>query len=771
MAENDNSKPLLSAGLRVCLGLAVDTAKRYRHEYLTVEHLLYALLHDADTREVIFKCGGEIEELQARLSRFFEEQPIKRTNERDYVPEETMALHRVIHRAMRHSLSCEKNHIDGGDILVAMFHEKDSFAVYFLAEQGISRFDVVNYISHKVSKRDLDFYSNEPDPDRSEVLEEPSEVKPAAGTPGKIKKVLEHFTLNLTQLAQEGKIDPIVGRQTELRRVIKTLCRRRKNNPLLVGEPGVGKTAIVEGLALKLVVGEVPEMLQNSPIYALDMGALLAGTKFRGEFEERLKAIISALGNEQKAILFIDEIHTIVGAGATHGGSMDASNLLKPSLASGNLRCIGSSTYQEYKTNILKDRALARRFQKIDVKEPSVEDTFQILKGIKAQYETHYGIRFQNSALKKAAELSFRYINDRFLPDKAIDVIDEAGASQILQSTRNRKKVISPKQVEEVVAEMAQIPSQNVSVTDKDKLANLEASLKQSVFGQDDAIAKLTKAIKLSRAGLRAPDKPIGSYLFTGPTGVGKTELSKQLALTLGVEFVRFDMSEYSEKHTVSRLIGAPPGYVGFEQGGLLTDAIIKTPHAVVLLDEIEKANSEIFNILLQVMDYGTLTDNNGRKADFRHVILIMTSNVGAKEIAANMIGFSQDSQPAQTNKAVEKFFSPEFRNRLDAVVHFKPLALDLIENVVDKFIMELSQLLSRRKVRITLEPAARKWLAEHGYDSKNGARPIARLIQTEIHEKLVDEILFGKLQYGGLAQINVKGESLDIIVTADEKS
>ena len=762
--STSSGKPLLSAGLKVCLGLAVDTAKQYRHEYLTVEHLLYAMLHDPDTNDVIYYCGGEIEELKEKLSKFFDEQPIQRALKDDYIPEETLALQRVIHRAMTHTFSCEKNYIDGGDILAAMYYEKDSFAVFFLREQGISRFDIINYISHKTTKRgdesdDVTMFADNGQFDDRGV--DPN----TRNLSDKKSKVLAHFTLNLTQFAKDGKIDRIIGRKVELKRVIKTLCRRHKNNPLLVGEPGVGKTAVVEGLALKIINGEVPDMLQGSVIYALDMGALLAGTKFRGEFEERIKAVISALESEQRAILFIDEIHTIVGAGATHGGAMDASNLLKPSLTIGTIRCIGSSTYQEYKSCILKDRALARRFQKIDIKEPSVKETVNILRGLKPYYESHYDIRYLDASLKKAAQLSSRYINDRFLPDKAIDVIDEAGASQMLESPSSRKKTISPKMVEQVIAEIAQIPSENISSTDKEKLESLAEELKEVVFGQDPAIEKLSKAIKLSRAGLRPPEKPIGSYLFTGPTGVGKTELSKQLARKLGVEFIRFDMSEYSEKHTVSRLIGAPPGYVGFEQGGLLTDAIIKTPHAVVLLDEIEKANTEIFNILLQIMDYGTLTDNNGRKADFRHVILILTSNVGAKENAANAIGFSKNGLPPENNRAVEKFFSPEFRNRLDAVVHFNPLTLKLVESVVDKFVQELSELLEKRKVRITLQPAARKWLAENGYDAKNGARPVGRLIQNEIHEKLVDQILFGELQNGGHAVVDVKEGQLDIVI------
>ena len=759
-----NEKPLLSAGLRVCLGLAIDTAKQYRHEYLTVEHVLFALLHDPDTSEVIYHCGGDINELKGKLSKFFDEQPSYATTINDYIPEETISLQRVVNRAMTHSVSCEKSVIDGGDILAAMYHEKDSFAVFFLRQQGISRFDIINYVSHKISKRHNEFEVVLPTGNQNEVGDKTT----TDGLPSRGKKtnVLDHFTLNLTKLAADGKIDTIIGRKLELNRLIKTLCRRRKNNPLLIGEPGVGKTAVVEGLALRIVNDQVPQMLQGATIYALDMGTLIAGTKFRGEFEERIKAVLSALENSQKAILFIDEIHTIIGAGATSSGSMDASNLLKPSLAAGTIRCIGSSTYQEYKTCILRDRALARRFQKLDIKEPTVDETFSILKGLKPFYETHYDIRYLDTSLKSAAHLSSRFLKDRFLPDKAIDVIDEAGATQILASPSSRKKVISPKMIEDVIAEIAQIPSENISSTDKDKLENLENKLKEVVFGQDEAIQKMSKAIKLSRAGLKSPDKPIGSYLFTGPTGVGKTELSKQLALKLGVEFIRFDMSEYSEKHTVSRLIGAPPGYVGFEQGGLLTEAVIKTPHAVVLLDEIEKANTEVFNILLQVMDHGTLTDNNGRKADFRHVILIMTSNVGAKEMAANAIGFGKDESPQENNRAVEKFFSPEFRNRLDAVISFKPLTLKLVENVVDKFINELSGLLAKKKVDVKLDVTARKWLAENGYDAKNGARPIARLIQSEIHEKLVDEILFGKLKEGGLAIVRTKNDTLDIEIS-----
>ncbi len=751
----NKERPILSAEVKVCYSLAVDIARKHRHEYVTTEHLFYAMLFDPYIQRIIQQCGGDIEELKARLQTHFDERLERVNYDGDYNPEETISLQRVIHMAVTHSVSCEKGSINCGDLLAALFHEEESFAVYFLRTIGIDRLAVLNYISHGIGKggeTDAGMFAV---PHVSGTEDAAAAAVPQSSATG--NKALAQFTVELTALAQAGKIDPIIGRKIELRRVMQTLCRRRKNNPLLIGEPGVGKTAIVEGLALNIVADKVPDKLKECRIYALDVGALLAGSKFRGEFEERIKAVLSALEHEPNAILFIDEFHTIIGAGAVQGGAMDAANMFKPALTSGRIRCIGSSTYQEYKNCIQKDRALARRFHKIDVIEPSIADTIAILKGLRDNYESHYGLRYLDSALDTAAHLSARYLNDRFLPDKAIDVIDEAGAVQALVTPNQRRKTISAHNVEEVIALMAQIPPAKVSSNDKEKLRNLESELKAEVFGQDEAIQKLTKAIKLSRAGLRSQEKTIGSYLFTGPTGVGKTELSKQLAKALGIEFLRFDMSEYNEKHTISRLIGAPPGYIGYEHGGLLTEAIIKTPHAVVLLDEIEKANPEIFNILLQIMDHGTLTDTNGRKADFRNAILIMTSNVGARDLAAVAIGFSERAAVADSHRAVEKFFTPEFRNRLDATIHFKSLAPELIERVVDKFINELAVLLEKKKVTIALKPAARAWLAQNGYDPKYGARPIARLIQNEIHEKIVDQILFGALEQGGKVTIDLK--------------
>ena len=768
--------PDISTEVRISLSVAVETAKRYRHEYVQLEHLLYALLHDPGSREAIYCCGAEIEPLKERLNGFFEEQLEPRVEEEDYVPEQTYSFQRVIHRAMRHVLSCEKGKLEGIDLVVAMYQEPNSFAVYFLQDAGVERLDLVQYVSHGVGRR-------EPDEDGEAAAEEESErgecrLDEADGEPGpasrgrggKDKKgdsQLARYTIDLVQLARDGKIDPIIGRQAEMRRVLRTLCRRRKNNPLLVGEPGVGKTAIAEGLALRVASGDVPEQLEDAEIFGLDLGGLLAGTRYRGDFEERLKGVIAELRQRPKAILFIDEFHTIVGAGAVEGGSMDASNVLKPLLAGGEVRCIGATTYQEYKNQILRDRALSRRFQKIDIEEPSVEDTIAILSGLRPHYEKHYGVSFIPSALSTAARLSSRYMNDRFLPDKAIDVIDEAGAAWSLLTPSQRKKSITAKDIEQIIADIARIPSAKISTTDKDRLRELADDLKAVIYGQDEAIDRLTRAIKLSRAGMRDPEKPIGSFLFAGPTGVGKTELCKQLARVLGVQFLRFDMSECQEKHTVSRLVGAPPGYVGFEQGGLLTEGIIKSPHTVLLLDEIEKAHSDINNVLLQIMDYGTLTDNNGRKADFRNVILIMTSNVGARELAAEAIGFQQDASPTANPKAVERAFAPEFRNRLDAIIHFNPLDLKLIEKIVDKFIGELEGHLRSRKVTVTVKPAARTWLAKTGYDPKFGARPIARRIREEIQEKLVDEVLFGQLAGGGSATVSVRRDKLHIQVRA----
>ena len=769
-----DSKPILSNELRITFGLAVNTARRYRHEYLMLEHVLFALLHDPDSREAIYECGGHVDSLKERLVEFFKNDVEVVEYDGDYIPEETNSIKRVIQRATNHVISCEKNVLEGIDILVALFHEQDSHAAYFIQEQGLSRFDLINYVSHGIARRmpvddddeEDSQFDVEAEPEDEQLVDDDDDEQAPTRRRQRKTSALEAFTTELTQLARDDQLDRIVGRKIELQRVMRTLCRRRKNNPMLVGEPGVGKTAMVEGLANLIVSENVPELLKGAEIYALDMGTLIAGTKFRGEFEKRLKAVLSELEAKDKAILFIDEIHTVIGAGATQGGSMDASNLLKPVLSAGKVRCIGSTTYSEYKNHVQKDRALARRFLKIDISEPSVQETISILKGLRPYYEEHFQIGFPDSVLTTAAELAARYMNDRFLPDKAIDVVDEAGANYALSARTRKQKNITMRNIENIVADIAQLPRSKVSSSDLTKLKNLDLELKQVIFGQDEAIGKLAKAIKLSRAGLRNIDKPIGSYLFTGPTGVGKTELCKQLANILGNTFIRFDMSEYSEKHTVSRLIGAPPGYVGFEQGGLLTEAIIKTPYAVVLLDEIEKANAEIFNILLQVMDHGTLTDNNGRKADFRNVVLIMTSNVGAKELAANGIGFRNRDMPEENQGAVDKFFSPEFRNRIDAIIHFKALTIDLTERIVDKFISEMDEMLQKKKVELELTPAARSWLAEKGYDPKYGARPVARLIQSEVHEKLIDEILFGPLANGGKAVVDVVDDEIAIVIS-----
>jgi ATP-dependent Clp protease ATP-binding subunit ClpA len=745
-------RPDLSSTARIILGLAVSTAADHKHEYVLTEHLLYALIHDPETRDVLYHCDANLDALKADLEEYFKEQVEAMVRTRE--PAQTDAFHDVIRAAMLHAVSSEKSALDGSDFLAALFRAEDSFAVYFLTKQGVTRLDVLNFVSHGVSKRETGGGFE----DDRELADGDDEDREDLAN-----KALEAFCVNLNVVAESGKLDPIIGREAELRRLMRTLCRRRKNNPMLVGEPGVGKTALVEGLAQLIVADDVPEKVKGSTIFALDLGSLLAGTKYRGDFEERLKAVLRALEEIPKAILFIDEIHTVVGAGATQGGSMDASNLLKPSLTDGRLRCIGSSTYQEYKNHVLKDRAFARRFQKIDVPEPSIDDTIAILKGLKSRYEEHFEMPIEDEALETAAQLSGRYMNDRFLPDKAIDVIDETGAAQIMGTADERAESITTEHVEAIIADIAQLPPAKISSNDREDLRKLAENLKAVVFGQDPAIERLSKAIKLSRAGLRDPHKPIGCYLFAGPTGVGKTELSKQLAEVMGIDFIRFDMSEYSEKHTVSRLIGSPPGYVGFEQGGLLTEAIIRTPYAVVLLDEIEKANPEIFNILLQVMDHGTLTDNNGRKADFRNAVVIMTSNVGARELAANAIGFHEDAGSGENQSAVEKFFTPEFRNRIDAIIHFKTLALELVERVVDKFVGELGTRLSDKSVDISITPAARKYLAKEGYDPKYGARPIARLIQREIQEPLVDELLFGELKDGGRVEVDAFEDKLKL--------
>ena len=745
----------ISRELEVTISLAINEARRRRHEFLCLEHVLHALLFDETVAEIIRQCGGDVKELQADLEEFLKENLESMPEEAGEVdPQQTLAFHRVLQRAAAHVQSANKEVIETRNFFVALFREDNSHAVYLLEKHGVTRLDVLNFISHGISKTPSDEEAAPgSDPGSPDEDDEP---RPA-------KDPLEAFTTNLVQKAKDGDIDPLIGRAVEIERTIHVLCRRRKNNPIYVGDSGVGKTAIADGLALKISQGDVPDVLKEAHIYSLDMGSVLAGTKFRGQFEERLKAVLKALDKQPGAILFIDEIHTIVGAGATSGGSMDASNILKPALASGKLRCIGATTYHEYRSYFERDRALARRFQKIEVHEPSIEDAVEILNGLKPYYEEHHGVEYTHDALKAAAELSAKYINDRFLPDKAIDVIDEVGASFQIRPApeEDGKKIINDTDVESIVAKIARIPPRSVSVSDKERLQSLDADLKGVVFGQDTAIETVARAIRLARAGLGQPEKPVGSFLFSGPTGVGKTEVAKQLAETLGLQFLRFDMSEYMEKHTVSRLIGAPPGYVGFDQGGLLTDAVTRNPHAVLLLDEIEKAHPDLFNILLQVMDHATLTDNNGKKADFRHVIIIMTSNAGAREMAAQAIGFGNISNEGKDQQAIEKLFNPEFRNRLDATVHFRALPMQAIERVVEKFVKELVEQLTERKVSITLTPAACRYLAEKGYDKTFGARPMARLIQTEVKQVLADEILFGQLQEGGSVEIDFDEEKL----------
>jgi len=737
---------MISKELEATLNTALKEAKTRRHEYVSLEHLLYALLKDKNGKAAIVACGGDLERLGKSLEEFFSGQLEALPEGWDQEPQQTLSFHRVLQRAVIHAQSAERKEINGGNLLIAMYREPDSYAVYLLEEQGITRFDVVNYVSHGVSKIATEEEGEAP----AEEDQDDEESQPA-----RRMKPLEAFTVNLVDKAAQGNIDPLIGRNDEIERTIHVLCRRRKNNPIYVGDPGVGKTAIAEGLALKIHGGEIPDALKDAVIYALDMGALLAGTKFRGDFEARLKGVLNGLKKHPNSILFIDEIHTIVGAGATSGGSMDASNILKPALASGELKCIGSTTYHDYKSYFERDRALARRFQKIEVPEPSQDEAIQILEGLKPHYEKHHGVHYSSGAIRAAVRLSAKHINDRRLPDKAIDVIDEVGAAVKIQPIEKRRKIIGPKDIERIVAKIAKIPPRSVSTSDKEQLQNLDRDLKLVVFGQDPAIETLASTIKLSRSGLGHPEKPIGCFLFAGPTGVGKTELAKQLAHTMGIEFLRFDMSEYMEKHTVSRLIGAPPGYVGFDQGGLLTDAINRNPYAVLLLDEIEKAHPDLFNILLQVMDHATLTDNNGKKADFRNIVLIMTTNAGAREMSGTPLGFGERSNVGKGKEAIEKMFSPEFRNRLDSIVTFNPLSPENIERVVDKFIIELDQQLNDRKVFLQLTPKARRWFAERGYDPTFGARPMARLIQNEIKRVLADEILFGKLQNGGKVEVD----------------
>ncbi len=751
---------MLSKDLELTLNLAFRDARAKRHEFMTVEHLLLALLDNETAVQVLKSCGADLTTLRRDLLHFIEETtPLIPVHDTHKETQPTLGFQRVLQRAVFHVQSSSKKEVTGANVLVAIFSEQESQAVYFLKQQSVARIDVVNYISHGIAK------VNDPQ------SQEPQEGQDEDGlTENPAPSQLDAYTSNLNEQARQGRIDPLVGREAEIERAIQVLCRRRKNNPLLVGEPGVGKTAIAEGLAWLIVEGKVPEAIAQSTVYALDLGALLAGTKYRGDFEKRFKGLLAELKKKEGAILFIDEIHTIIGAGAASGGVMDASNLIKPLLASGQMKCMGSTTYQEYRGVFEKDRALARRFQKIDVAEPSVEETYQILKGLKSRFEEHHGVRYADKALQVAAELSERYINERFLPDKAIDVIDEAGAFQRMQLPSKRKKIIGVTDIEEIVARIARIPPKSVSANDKEALRNLERDLRMTVFGQDEAITALASAIKLSRAGLKAPEKPIGSFLFTGPTGVGKTEVTRQLAKSLGIELIRFDMSEYMERHTVSRLIGAPPGYVGYDQGGLLTEAIVKHPHAVLLLDEIEKAHPEVYNLLLQIMDHGTLTDNNGRKSDFRNVILVMTSNIGADLISRASMGFSQQDHSTDAMEALRKMFTPEFRNRLDAIIQFQSLTPAVITNVVDKFIVELQAQLDDKRVLLEVDEDARAWLAEHGYDAKMGARPMARLIQDELKKSLAEKILFGELaEHGGRVHVGVEGEHLTLTVEESE--
>jgi ATP-dependent Clp protease ATP-binding subunit ClpA len=744
----------ISPEVEIAFSLATREASRRRHEYVTIEHLLYALLFDQETAEVLRHAGANTKSLKKRLEQFLDEEVEPLPEEGESSPSLSLGFQRVVGRAAMHVQSSGKQELKGANVLVAMFGEKESPAVGMLGDEGVGRFDVVNYIAHGTSKIGQDDDATEREGDEEGEDEAGPGAQPA-------KDPLAAFTTNLNAEAAEGRVDPLVGRELEVARTIQVLARRRKNNPLLIGDAGVGKTAIVEGLAQKIHQGEVPKPLREATVYALDMGALLAGTRYRGDFENRLKAVLKALEDKPGSVLFIDEIHTIIGAGAASGGTMDASNLLKPALASGRLRCIGATTFQEYRGHMERDSALARRFARIEIGEPSIDDTIGILKGLQKRYEEFHQVAYSPESLEAAAKLSARYLPDRKLPDKAIDLVDEAGASAKL--AHGEGYTVTVEDVELVVAKMAQIPPRQVSTNDKEQLRDLEPKLEGAIYGQKEAVHQLASAIKLARAGLRAPEKPIGSFLFTGPTGVGKTELAKQLAKVLGIGFLRFDMSEYQERHTVSRLIGAPPGYVGFDRGGLLTEAIAKTPHAVLLLDEIEKAHPDVFQVLLQVMDHGTLTDNNGKKSDFRHVVLIMTSNVGARELAQARVGFGERGNAGDDDKAFKNTFSPEFRNRLDARVMFKALDKGVMGRIVDKFVRELGDMLADRGVRIELTEGARAYLADKGFDPAFGARPLARVIETELKQKLGDEILFGSLEGGGKVIVDAKAGELAI--------
>lgn len=755
---------MLSRNLEQSLHRALAYATERHHEFATLEHLLLSLIDDQDALSVLRACGVDTETLREALTAFVDNELEDIALDRVSEPKPTSGFQRVVQRAVIHVQSSGREEVTGANVLVALFSERESHAVYFLQMQDMSRLDAVNYISHGIAKvpgeseqrpvRGADESAGE---DGEEVVQKGQEA-------------LDAYCVNLNEKALQGRIDPLIGRADEVDRTIQILCRRNKNNPLYVGDPGVGKTAIAEGLAKRITDGDVPDVLAESTIYALDMGALLAGTRYRGDFEERLKNVMTELENTDGAILFIDEIHTVIGAGATSGGSMDASNILKPALQKGTLRCMGSTTYKEYRSYFEKDRALARRFQKIDVYEPSIDDAVKILQGLKPHFEEHHNVRYTNDAIRTAVELSARYIGDRKLPDKAIDVIDEVGASRMLLPEKKRRKTVSVKDIERVVAKIARIPQKSVSSNDREALQHLERNLKTVVFGQDPAIEALSSAIKLARAGLREPEKPIGAYLFSGPTGVGKTEVARQLAITLGVELVRFDMSEYMERHSVSRLIGAPPGYVGFDQGGLLTDAVDQNPHVVLLLDEIEKAHPDLFSILLQVMDHGKLTDHNGKSIDFRNVILIMTTNAGAAELAKAPIGFARETRSGEDTEAIEKLFTPEFRNRLDSIIAFKPLGAEVVTKVVDKFVFELETQLGDRSVMIELTDGAREWLARKGYDQNFGARPLGRVIQEHIKKPLAEELLFGKLEKGGVVVVQVIDDKLAFTYPDDDK-